>query len=129
MRVINVVLLLVCAAFAQPFKSQGGGNLKEEEDMWGDYLMDRDDNHVEIKAVLPGTCFACKRIINKVKAQLDGDDNKENISAKLDSICGSMGILKAICKKLVNKYKEKLIDELVNDEDAKDACKKLKLCK
>nr|XP_029544318.1 saposin-C-like isoform X2 [Oncorhynchus nerka] len=84
---------------------------------------------VQIKAVLPGTCFACKRIINKVKAQLDGDDNKENISAKLDSICGSMGILKAICKKLVNKYKEKLIDELVNDEDAKDACKKLKLCK
>ena len=54
---------------------------------------------------------------------------QDNISAKLDSICGSMGMLKAICKKLVNKYKEKLIDELVNDEDAKDACKKLKLCK
>ncbi|XP_064815389.1 saposin-C-like [Oncorhynchus masou masou] len=129
MRVINIGLLLVCAAFAQSFKSQGGGNLKEEEDMWRDYLIDRDDNHAEIKAVLPGTCFACKRIINKVKAQLDGDNNKDNISAKLDSICGSMGILKAICKKLVNKYKEKLIDELVNDEDAKDACKKLKLCK
>ncbi|XP_070971479.1 antimicrobial peptide NK-lysin-like [Oncorhynchus clarkii lewisi] len=128
MRVINIGLLLVCAAFAQSFKSQGGGNLKEE-DMWGDYLMDRDDNHAEIKAVLPGTCFACKRIINKVKVQLDGDNNKDNISAKLDSICGSMGMLKAICKKLVNKYKEKLIDELVNDEDAKDACKKLKLCK
>nr|XP_046163840.1 saposin-C-like [Oncorhynchus gorbuscha] len=129
MRVITIGLLLVCAAFAQSFKSQGGGNLKEEEDMWGNYLMDRDDNHAEIKAVLPGTCFACKRIINKVKAQLHGDNNKENISAKLDSICGSMGILKGICKKLVNKYKDKLIDKLVNDEDAKDACKKLKLCK
>ncbi|KAM9432705.1 saposin-C-like [Salvelinus alpinus] len=129
MRVINIGLLLVCAAFAQSFKSQGGGNLKEEEDMWGNYLMERDDNHAEIKAVLPGTCFACKRIINKVKAQLDGDNDKENITAKLDSICGSMGILKAICKKQVNKYKEKLIEALLNDEDAKDACKEMKLCK
>ncbi|XP_013985755.1 saposin-C [Salmo salar] len=129
MRVVNMGLLLVCAAFAQSFKPQGGGNLREEEAMWGDYLMDRDDNHAEIKAVLPGTCFACKRIINKVKAQLDGDNDKDNIAAKLDTICGSMGILKAICKKLVNKYKEELITDLVNDEDAKDACKKLKLCK
>uniref|UniRef100_A0A4W5KZB0 Saposin B-type domain-containing protein n=1 Tax=Hucho hucho TaxID=62062 RepID=A0A4W5KZB0_9TELE len=47
----------------------------------------------------------------------------------VDAICGSLGMLKAICKKLVNKYKEKLIDALANDEDAKAACKELKLCK
>ncbi|XP_055720035.1 antimicrobial peptide NK-lysin-like isoform X1 [Salvelinus fontinalis] len=122
-------LLLVCAAFAQSFKSQGGGSLREEEDMWGNYLMDRDDNHAEIKAIFTGTCFTCKRIINKVKAKLHGDKNRDNIAAKLDSICRSLGKLKGVCKKLVKKYKEQLIDALVSDVNARVACKKLKLCK
>ncbi|XP_013985923.1 antimicrobial peptide NK-lysin [Salmo salar] len=128
MRVINMVLLLVCAAFAQSFKSQGGGSLREEEaDMWGNYLMDRDDNHAEIKAVLPGVCFVCKKIIHKVKSKLAGNKDRDNIAAKLDSICLSLRTLKVICKKLVKKYKEQLIDALVSD--ARVACKKLKLCK
>ncbi|XP_024293487.1 saposin-C [Oncorhynchus tshawytscha] len=129
MRVINIGLLLVCAAFAQSFKSQGGVSLREEEDMWGNYLMDRDDNHAEIKAVLPGTCFACKRIINKVKTKLNGDKSKDNITAILDSICRSLLKLKGVCNKLVNKYKEQLIDALASDVDAGNTCKKLKLCK
>ncbi|XP_041702817.1 saposin-C [Coregonus clupeaformis] len=128
--VINMGLLLVCAAFALSFNSQGGGNLREEEeDMWGDYLMDREDNHAEIKADLPGTCYVCKLIIKKVKAKLNGDNNKDDTAAALDSICGSLRMLKGICKKLVNKYKVKLIDALVGDVDARDACKTLKLCK
>ncbi|XP_021430411.2 antimicrobial peptide NK-lysin isoform X2 [Oncorhynchus mykiss] len=129
MRVINIVLLLVCAAFAQSFKSQGGVSLREDEDMWGNYLMDRDDNHAEIKAVLPGTCFLCKRIIKKIKTKLNGDKSKDNITAILDSICRSLWKLKGVCNKLVNKYKEQLIDALASDVDAVNACKKLKLCK
>ncbi|XP_070971480.1 saposin-C-like [Oncorhynchus clarkii lewisi] len=129
MRVINIGLLLVCAAFAQSFKSQGGVSLREEEDMWGNYLMDRDDNHAEIKAVLPGTCFLCKRIIKKIKTKLNGDKSKDNITAILDSICRSLWKLKGVCNKLVNKYKEQLIDALASDVDAVNACKKLKLCK
>ncbi|XP_023850634.1 uncharacterized protein [Salvelinus sp. IW2-2015] len=129
MRVVNIGLLLVCAAFAQSFKSQGGGSLREEEDMWGNYLMERDDNHAEIKAVLPGTCSECKDIINKVKAKLNGDNDRDKIAAKLDSVCRSLGKLKGICKGLVNKYKEQLIDALVSDVDARVACKKMKLCK
>ncbi|KAM9432289.1 antimicrobial peptide NK-lysin-like isoform 1-T1 [Salvelinus alpinus] len=139
MRVVNIGLLLVCAAFAQSFKSQGGGSLREEEDMWGNYLMERDDNHaaveletfhsiVLIKAI-PGPCSACKGIINKVKAKLNGDNDRDDIAAILDSVCRSLGKLKGICKKLVNKYKEQLIDALVSDVDARVACKKLKLCK
>ncbi|KAM9432290.1 antimicrobial peptide NK-lysin-like isoform 2-T2 [Salvelinus alpinus] len=128
MRVVNIGLLLVCAAFAQSFKSQGGGSLREEEDMWGNYLMERDDNHAAIKAI-PGPCSACKGIINKVKAKLNGDNDRDDIAAILDSVCRSLGKLKGICKKLVNKYKEQLIDALVSDVDARVACKKLKLCK
>ncbi|XP_064784665.1 uncharacterized protein LOC135508426 [Oncorhynchus masou masou] len=129
MRVINIGLLLVCAAFAQSFKSQGGVSLREVEDMWGNYLMDRDDNHAEIKAVVPGTCFLCKRIIKKIKTKLNGDTSKDNITTILDSICRSLWKLKGVCNKLVNKYKEKLIDALASDEDAGNTYKKLKLCK
>ncbi|XP_029586521.1 antimicrobial peptide NK-lysin isoform X1 [Salmo trutta] len=130
MRVINMVLLLVCAAFAQSFKSQGGGSLREaEEDMWGNYLMDKDDNHAEIKAVLPGVCNVCKSIINKVKSKLAGDKNRDDIAAKLASICHRFRIFKGICNNLVNKYKKTVIDALVSDVDATVLCKKLRLCK
>ncbi|XP_036811006.1 antimicrobial peptide NK-lysin isoform X3 [Oncorhynchus mykiss] len=82
-----------------------------------------------IKAVLPGTCFLCKRIIKKIKTKLNGDKSKDNITAILDSICRSLWKLKGVCNKLVNKYKEQLIDALASDVDAVNACKKLKLCK
>ncbi|XP_029586522.1 antimicrobial peptide NK-lysin isoform X2 [Salmo trutta] len=90
------------------------------------YLLER---VLQIKAVLPGVCNVCKSIINKVKSKLAGDKNRDDIAAKLASICHRFRIFKGICNNLVNKYKKTVIDALVSDVDATVLCKKLRLCK
>ncbi|XP_034153518.1 antimicrobial peptide NK-lysin-like [Esox lucius] len=131
--VISVGLLLLCAVFAQAFKSPGGGGLMEDDkDMWGDThdLMDRDELPAKMtKATIPGLCSVCKKIITKVKAKLNGNEAKENITKMLNSVCDRMMLVKSICKNVVNKYKDKLIDAIAKHSDPGGVCKALSLCK
>ncbi|CAB1330644.1 unnamed protein product [Coregonus sp. 'balchen'] len=115
--------------FGVPLDAGYSGFCLEMGRVGQDLLLYQRHHASRIKADLPGTCYVCKLIIKKVKAKLNGDNNKDDTAAALDSICGSLRMLKGMCKKLVNKYKVKLIDALVGDVDARDACKTLKLCK
>ncbi|XP_034153519.1 saposin-C [Esox lucius] len=130
--VISVGLLLLCAVFAQAFKSPGGGGLMEDDkEMWGGThdLMDRDELPAKMtKATFPGFCYVCKRIITKVEAMFNHHAVKENIATVLNSVCDTMMFFKSICKSVVNKYRDTLIDAIATDSDPESVCKALSLC-
>ncbi|KAL0969561.1 hypothetical protein UPYG_G00229120 [Umbra pygmaea] len=123
--VIGICLLLVYAAFGQASMSPGGTDLMEKE-MCGSVLKDR---HAEIKDALPGMCGVCKKIIQTLEKKVANNEAKDKIAAKLNAFCDSMKFLKGTCRKLVNKYKDKVIDAISKHLNATVVCRKWKLCK
>ncbi|XP_071379869.1 saposin-C-like [Centroberyx affinis] len=128
---IGIALLLLCALVVESWHSLEDRPEDHEDfpSMWKDY-MERADHLTEEYEAFPGFCKACKVIISKVQKKLGGATAKDEISKLLDSACNRVGkLIKGICKKILNKYKDKLIDALANKMSAKDACVKLTLCK
>ncbi|XP_030644237.1 antimicrobial peptide NK-lysin-like [Chanos chanos] len=81
------------------------------------------------EAQLPGLCWACKWILNKVKKQISNGTDQETIKNKLISVCDQIGFLKSKCKSFVKKYLNTLIEELSTTDDPRTICVNLKACK
>uniref|UniRef100_A0AAY5L411 Saposin B-type domain-containing protein n=1 Tax=Esox lucius TaxID=8010 RepID=A0AAY5L411_ESOLU len=78
---------------------------------------------------LPGTCWACKWALNKVKKNLPATSNQEQIKGKLLAVCNKVGLLKSLCKSFVNKNLMVLIEELSTTDDVRTICVNIKACK
>ncbi|KAJ8398161.1 hypothetical protein AAFF_G00430050 [Aldrovandia affinis] len=110
--------LLVCTALAQ------GGHFHELGS-----LDTGDDMEAVTVRLLPGSCYVCKRVIEKVKKSLHDKASKEEIIKKLHNVCNKLGPVKSLCNKLVNKNLNKLAAELSSDDSPRQACVNMKLCK
>ncbi|KAJ7989207.1 hypothetical protein DPEC_G00317110 [Dallia pectoralis] len=78
---------------------------------------------------LPGTCWACKWALNKVKKSLKDTSRKEEIKSKLLSICQKIGLLKSVCLTVVKQHLSVLIEELSTTDDVRTICVNIKACK
>uniref|UniRef100_A0A3P8Q6D5 Saposin B-type domain-containing protein n=1 Tax=Astatotilapia calliptera TaxID=8154 RepID=A0A3P8Q6D5_ASTCA len=72
---------------------------------------------------LPGKCWACKWILNKVKKLAGPKATAESLKSKLLSICDEIGLLKSLCRKFVKVHLEELIEELTTICVNMGACK------
>ncbi|XP_067099948.1 non-pathogenic pore-forming peptide amoebapore A [Osmerus mordax] len=129
------LLLLLCAAVTRSLESQDEEHLPGHENgalsVMEEYLTDRGDRlEKQNRAEIPGVCFVCKKIINSVKKLLGKSLSGANIGEKLDQYCAKKkDIFKRICRTLINKYKNKLIQFLLHKDTANSCCVKIKLCK
>ncbi|KAJ8333209.1 hypothetical protein SKAU_G00421050 [Synaphobranchus kaupii] len=121
---IILCFLLAYTACAQSGHFHGNGVLETDDDMALEA-----EAEAETTENIPGFCSICKRIMNKVKASMSDHESKEEITKKLHNVCNKMRVFKRTCKKVVNKYLVKLVDELLTSDGARTACVKIKLCK
>uniref|UniRef100_A0A8C9QVQ5 Saposin B-type domain-containing protein n=2 Tax=Scleropages formosus TaxID=113540 RepID=A0A8C9QVQ5_SCLFO len=100
---------------------ESGGN-ETGKDLW------RFEEKVD--GQLPGVCWACKWIVNKVKKSLprDNSEKQNEVRDKLHRVCDKIGFLKSLCKKFVTKTIDILVEELSTTDDAKTICVKVRAC-
>ncbi|XP_030574489.1 antimicrobial peptide NK-lysin-like [Archocentrus centrarchus] len=93
---------------------------------------DEEDLDVEVSmdaSGLPGKCWACKWILNKVKKLAGPNATAESLSSKLSSICDEIGLLKSVCRKFVKVHLGELIEELTTTDDVRTICVNMGACK
>uniref|UniRef100_A0A3B4GUN2 Saposin B-type domain-containing protein n=1 Tax=Pundamilia nyererei TaxID=303518 RepID=A0A3B4GUN2_9CICH len=78
---------------------------------------------------LPGKCWACKWILNKVKKLAGPNATAESLKSKLLSVCDGIGLLKSLCRKFVKVHLGELIEELTTTDDVRTICVNTGACK
>ncbi|KAL4624197.1 non-pathogenic pore-forming peptide-like [Arapaima gigas] len=84
----------------------------------------------EAKEQLPGICWACKWIVNKVKESLPRDNSasQSEIRQKLLSVCDLIGFLRFLCKPFVRRSIDVLVEELSTTDTAETVCSHVRAC-
>ncbi|KAF4084115.1 hypothetical protein AMELA_G00125020 [Ameiurus melas] len=91
---------------------------------------DQDENLLMSETqLLPGACWACQWAMKKVKKQLGNNPNVDMIKAQLTKVCNSIGFLRGICKKMINKFLDILVEELSTTDDPTTICVNIGICK
>ncbi|XP_062864014.1 antimicrobial peptide NK-lysin-like [Trichomycterus rosablanca] len=80
-------------------------------------------------AQLPGVCWACKWAMNKLKNRISKGASVDEIKSQLLEVCNQIGFLKGICRKIIHKYLDVLIEELSTSDDPKNICINVGICK
>ncbi|XP_006798625.2 antimicrobial peptide NK-lysin-like [Neolamprologus brichardi] len=88
-----------------------------------------DEEDVEVSMGLPGKCWACKWIVNKVKKLAGPNPTAESLKSKLLSVCDGIGLLKSLCRKFVKVHLGELIEELTTTDDVRTICVNMGACK
>ncbi|XP_028294799.1 antimicrobial peptide NK-lysin-like [Gouania willdenowi] len=96
-------------------------NMSEEE-------QDSGDSSVEAQA-LPGKCWVCKWVLNKLKKFAGPNATAETLKSKLLSVCDEIGLLKPACRKFVKSHLGELIEELTTTDDVRTICVNTEACK
>ncbi|KAK2843440.1 hypothetical protein Q7C36_011655 [Tachysurus vachellii] len=91
--------------------------------------VDQDEDLLDLEALIPGTCWLCKKIVTKVKKHLGSHEKVEKIKEKLRRGCDNLGEVAKLCKKLVNRHIDILVKELSTDDNPKTVCAKAGICK
>ncbi|KAK3563638.1 hypothetical protein QTP86_031877 [Hemibagrus guttatus] len=89
----------------------------------------QDEDLLKSEAQLPGACWACKWAMKKVKKQIGNSANVDTIKEKVLKVCDSIGFLKSICRKFINKYLDTLVEELSTTDDPRTICVNIGICK
>ncbi|XP_076733752.1 antimicrobial peptide NK-lysin-like [Maylandia zebra] len=108
-------LLLLCLVAAFSVRAVHGRTLEVSID-------DEEDVDIEVSMGLPGKCWACKWILNKMKKFAGPNATAESLKSKLLSICDEIGLLKPLCRKFVKVHLEELIEELTTTDDVRTIC-------
>uniref|UniRef100_A0A8C1SFB7 NK-lysin tandem duplicate 1 n=1 Tax=Cyprinus carpio TaxID=7962 RepID=A0A8C1SFB7_CYPCA len=74
-------------------------------------------------------CKICKSIMKAVKKKLPPNAKPEEIKKKLDNFCDNLILGSGRCKKLVQNYLHKIIDELMTEDGPNTICTKIHACK
>ncbi|KAI5102396.1 hypothetical protein C0J45_7748, partial [Silurus meridionalis] len=90
---------------------------------------DQDEDLLMPEEQIPGLCYICKRIMEKVKHHFGTHENAEKIKRRLSRLCDKLGPVKTICKEMVTKNIDILVKELSTNDDPKTMCAKAGLCK
>ncbi|XP_069007912.1 antimicrobial peptide NK-lysin-like [Embiotoca jacksoni] len=109
-------LLAMCSVWTVRGRSLEIGSDEEEQ---GD---------MEISAKYEKPCLACEKSLKKVKKLVGPNATAESLKSTLESICDRMGFYKPDCNEYVKPQLEKLIEELMTNDDVKTICEHIKAC-
>ncbi|XP_058255679.1 antimicrobial peptide NK-lysin-like isoform X1 [Hemibagrus wyckioides] len=90
---------------------------------------DQDEDFPASEEQIPGACALCKLVVKKVKKHLGDHENANKIKQKLMRGCNMLPAGKDLCKRLVDKHINILVEELSTDDDPKTVCVKAGICK
>uniref|UniRef100_A0A8C9QSQ2 Saposin B-type domain-containing protein n=1 Tax=Scleropages formosus TaxID=113540 RepID=A0A8C9QSQ2_SCLFO len=84
----------------------------------------------KVDGQLPGICWACKWIVNKVKESLprDNSETQNEIKNKLLLVCDNIGFLRFLCKAFLSKSLDVLVEELSTTDSANTICINVQAC-
>ncbi|XP_026789995.1 antimicrobial peptide NK-lysin-like isoform X2 [Pangasianodon hypophthalmus] len=77
---------------------------------------------------LPGVCWACEWAMKKVKRHLADNANADMIKAELTKVCDSIGFLRSLCKTMINRYLDILVEELSTTDNPRRICANIGVC-
>ncbi|KAM9466814.1 antimicrobial peptide NK-lysin-like [Clarias gariepinus] len=77
---------------------------------------------------LPGACWACKWAMGKLKRQLGNNSNQDTIRQAVASVCDAIGFLRFLCRKIINKYMDVLVEELSTTDNPARICANVGIC-
>ncbi|XP_061072071.1 antimicrobial peptide NK-lysin-like isoform X1 [Conger conger] len=118
--------IILCFLLAYAVSAQSA-HFHDEGFLEDDLAFDADAD-AKIETEFPGSCFICKRILEKVQRTLSKDDTKAALEKKLHGACTKLR-LGRICQRLVSKYINKLRSELSTTDSPRTACVKIRLCR
>nr|ABC17996.1 NK-lysin type 2 [Ictalurus punctatus] len=78
--------------------------------------------------LFPGACWACKWAMNNVKKHLGINPTVDMIKAQLAEVCNSIGFLRGLCKTIINKYLDTLVEELSTTDNPTTICVNIGIC-
>ncbi|XP_067310779.1 antimicrobial peptide NK-lysin-like [Pseudorasbora parva] len=119
LRSIILVTLLISSVGSlhwEMHKEESNGN--ETEESSGDIQTEQ----------LPGLCWACKWAMNKLKKHISSGTTAEEIKKQLLMVCDEIGFLKFLCKNLVKKYTDTLVEELSTTDTGRTICVNIGVC-
>ncbi|MCI4382623.1 hypothetical protein PGIGA_G00017010 [Pangasianodon gigas] len=91
-------------------------------------IVDQDEDLPMPKEQLPGMCWACVWAMKKVKRHLADNANADMIKAELTKVCDSIGFLRGLCKGMINRYLDVLVEELSTTDNPKRICANIGVC-
>ncbi|KTG46647.1 hypothetical protein cypCar_00036716 [Cyprinus carpio] len=115
--IYHAVFLTVCALHLEMHKEESIGN--EFEESSGE-IENKD------KQLLESAGLAS--VIRKLKKQIS-KTTLDYIKKKLGMVCDEIGFLKTLCRKLVNRYMDILVEELSTTDDTRTICANIGVCK
>ncbi|XP_052009718.1 antimicrobial peptide NK-lysin-like isoform X2 [Xyrauchen texanus] len=118
----NIVLatLLISSVCALHYEMHKGLTGDEHEESSGESMEETEE--------LPGVCWACKWAMRKLKKHISTGTNANDIKKQLSDVCDEIGFLKSLCKNLVHKYTDMLVEELSTTDDASTICVNIGVC-
>uniref|UniRef100_A0A8V0Z8H1 Granulysin n=1 Tax=Gallus gallus TaxID=9031 RepID=A0A8V0Z8H1_CHICK len=74
-------------------------------------------------------CRFCVSLVKKVQKIVGDDPDEDAINDALNKVCSTGRRQRSICKQLLKKLRQQLSDALQNNDDPRDVCTTLGLCK
>ncbi|NXW57369.1 NKL protein, partial [Eurystomus gularis] len=75
-------------------------------------------------------CSLCTKILKKIKAMAGEDPDEAAVDTALGKACQVLGKrVGRICKQLVKKYRDKIVEALQNGDQPREACVAIGFCK
>lgn len=74
-------------------------------------------------------CRVCVSLVKKVQKIVGDDPDEDAINDALNKVCSTGRRQRSICKQLLKKLRQQLSDALQNNDDPRDVCTTLGLCK
>ncbi|XP_025932114.1 antimicrobial peptide NK-lysin-like [Apteryx rowi] len=83
------------------------------------------------EALAPGKkCALCTKILQQIKKAAGEEPDEDAVRTALAGACKAVGRrLGRVCKWLVKKYGEQIVQALEDGQDPQDACRAMRLCK
>ncbi|KAG7328670.1 hypothetical protein KOW79_008614 [Hemibagrus wyckioides] len=77
---------------------------------------------------VPVKCNVCTKLVGQVLKMIGNEVSKNSIEEALNKVCEKLKLLESPCKKLINKYREKLVNIIMSEKKPHAVCKRIKLC-
>ncbi|XP_056623087.1 prosaposin-like [Triplophysa dalaica] len=120
LRNIIFIACLLCSVCAAHWEIREVESSEDVDDMPADGMT---------KQKLPGLCWVCKWVMNKVKKRVTVNSTPDEIKTKLFATCDQIGFMKKECKKFIQKYMSTLVEELSTTDGPKTICTSIRACK
>uniref|UniRef100_UPI0037E808E6 antimicrobial peptide NK-lysin n=1 Tax=Semicossyphus pulcher TaxID=241346 RepID=UPI0037E808E6 len=125
--IISITLLLLSTAAVKscaPLEFQ-----TEEEDDFTPQVKENADDRMEERGPFPFACQACRSVVEKVRKELGRDSSRRNVERVLDKACRKVGrLLRSACKSILRRFKNQLVDAIINGGSPRSVCSQARLC-